>query len=94
MYEWRGGRFRLLGVEYVVLADAWHATHAAPPVLGGQLFSYTGSPNRYGIPPFYALHVWAWRTNPLGAFADWNPSVSCALYGGSDGAGAHGGGTH
>ena len=85
MYEQREGRFRLLGVEYVVLAEAWHETNAAPPVLGGQLFSYTGSPNRYGIPAFYALHVWAWRSNPLGVFADWNPNVSCAGY---DGGGA------
>jgi hypothetical protein len=38
---------------------------------------YTGSPNRYGIPPFYALHVWAWRPNPSGVFADWNTKVSC-----------------
>jgi hypothetical protein len=88
MYEWRGGRFHLLGAEYVVLAEQWHETHAAPPVLGGQLFTYTGAPNRYGIPAFYALHVWAWKHNPLGAFADWNPTVSCAGYAG--GAGGHG----
>ena len=39
------------------------------PTLGGQVMHYTGSPNRYGIPAFYALHVWAWRTNPGGVFA-------------------------
>ena len=43
----------------------------------GQLFHYTPSPNRYGIPAFYALHVWAWRPNPHGVFMDWNPRVSC-----------------
>jgi hypothetical protein len=23
------------------------------------------------------LHVWGWRDNPLGTFADWNARVSC-----------------
>jgi hypothetical protein len=36
-----------------------------------------GAPNRYGLPAFYELHVWAWKTNPSGMFADWNPRVSC-----------------
>ena len=27
--------------------------------------------------PFYELHVWAWKQNPTGAFADNNPKVSC-----------------
>jgi hypothetical protein len=80
MYEWRDGRFRLVGVEYVVIAEAWNAANAAPPVLKGQLFTYSGSPNRYGIPAFYALHVWAWKHNPDGVFADWNSRVSCAEF--------------
>jgi hypothetical protein len=78
MYESKGGRLQLLGVEYIVLADAWNAANKTPPALLGQLFHYTPSPNRYGIPAFYALHVWAWRDNPNGMFADWNPRVSCA----------------
>jgi hypothetical protein len=43
----------------------------------GQTFHFTPSPNRYGIPAFYALHVWAWKHNPHGMFVDWNPKVSC-----------------
>jgi hypothetical protein len=88
MYEWRGGSAELVGVEYVVLAEDWHAANAAPPVLGGQLFHLSGAPNRYGIPAFYELHVWAWRSNPDGVFADWNPNVSCAGYEGEP-AGSH-----
>jgi hypothetical protein len=80
LYEFKGGRMQLVGVEYVVIADDWHATHAGPPVLMGQLFNYSGSPNRYGIPAFYELHVWAWKQNPLGTFVDWNPKVSCSEY--------------
>lgn len=77
LYEVRNGRYELLGVEYVVIAEAWHARNEAPPVLMGQLFNYVGSPNRYGIPAFYELHVWAWKANPAGTFADFNPTVSC-----------------
>ncbi len=80
LYEVRNGQHELLGVEYVVIAEAWHARNEAPPVLMGQLFHYVGSPNRYGIPAFYELHVWAWRTNPNGTFADFNPAVSCDEY--------------
>lgn len=77
VYEQQNGRLRLLGVEYLVVADAWHAHTPTPPVLMGQHFHYVGSPNRYGLPPFYELHVWAWRDNPHGMFVDWNPAVSC-----------------
>jgi hypothetical protein len=79
IYEFTNGIARLVGVEYIVFADAWHLTHAEndPPVLGGQLFNYYASPNRFGLPAFYELHVWAWRDNPNGAFVDWNPRVTC-----------------
>lgn len=80
LYEASYGALRLVGVEYVVLADDWHVNHETPPVLMGQLFNYVSSPNRYGIPAFYELHVWAHRHNPNGMFADWNPHVSCEEY--------------
>ena len=78
MYEPRGGKLELVGVEYIVIASAWDGASKTPPALMGQLFHYNTSPNRYGIPAFYSLHVWAWRPNPDGVFADWNPKVSCA----------------
>ena len=77
MYEMRGGRLQLLGVEYIVPAAAWDAHNPAPPALLGQLFAFVDSPNRFGLDPFYELHVWAWRENPNGTFVDWNPRVSC-----------------
>jgi len=82
IYEQRGGRLHLVGVEFLVLADAWNASHpdGAPPVLMGQHFQFVGTPNRYRLPAFYELHVWAWRDNPFGVFVDWNPDVSCAEY--------------
>ena len=60
------GRLRLTGADYLVLADAWHATHAGPPEFMGQLFHLFESPNRFGLPAFYTLHVWAWKENPNG----------------------------
>jgi hypothetical protein len=82
IYEHKDDRMRLLGVEFIVIAEQWHASNAAPPVLMGQHFHFVGSPNRYGLPPFYELHVWAWRDNPNGAFVDWHPHVSCEGYAG------------
>jgi hypothetical protein len=77
MYEPKGGKLELVGVEYIVIAAAWDAASKTPPTLMGQLFHYQPSPNRYGIPAFYALHVWAWKHNPHGMFVDRNPRVSC-----------------
>jgi hypothetical protein len=77
LYERRNGRLTLLGVEYIVKAKVWDAKNPLPPALLGQVFTYNSSPNRFGLEPFYALHVWAWRDNPHGTFVDWNPHVSC-----------------
>jgi hypothetical protein len=77
IYEPSNGGMRLVGVEFVVIADAWLAHHSSPPVLEGQTFLFVDSPNRYGLPAHFELHVWAWRNNPNGAFVDWNNNVSC-----------------
>ena len=73
----RDGTLQLAAVEYVVLKGAWDATHKYPPKLFGHVFNFTDAPNRYGLPPFYSLHVWAWKHNATGTFAMWNPAVSC-----------------
>jgi hypothetical protein len=79
IYQFKGNAARLVGVEFIVFASVWHETHPAndPPVLEGQLLQFVDSPNRFGLPAHYELHVWAWRDNPNGAFVDWNPRVSC-----------------
>ena len=77
------GRVRLIGADFLVLADAWHAAHgAATPQIMGQLLHLFESPNRFGLPPFYTLHVWAWKDNPNGAFVNWHPQVSCDAFSG------------
>ncbi len=52
MYEPKGGKLELVGVEYIVIAAAWDAANKTPPTLMGQFFHYNPSPNRYGIPAF------------------------------------------
>jgi len=70
MYEpTADGSMQLIAVEYI--------TTKGPASLGGQLFNFNGAPNRYGLGPFYELHVWAWKANARGAYADMNPAVSC-----------------
>jgi hypothetical protein len=71
------GRLRITGVDFLVLAADWDKTHTNAPELNGQLFHFFEAPNRFGLPPFYTLHVWAWKDNPNGTFTNWNPSVSC-----------------
>jgi hypothetical protein len=82
VYEPRHGRLRLAAVEFFVVAEQWDAGNEGPPVIGGQLFHYSGAPNRLRSPAYYQLHVWAWQENPKGTFVDWNPNVSCESYAG------------
>jgi hypothetical protein len=77
IYEPSKDGMRLVGVEFIVDAATWLARHTSPPTLEGQAFQFVNSPNRYGLPAFFELHVWAWRKNPKGAFVDWNTRVSC-----------------
>jgi hypothetical protein len=74
------GRVRLIGADYLVLADAWDAKHASPPELNGQLLHMFEAPNRFGLPRFYTLHVWAWKENRTGMFVNWHSDVSCEAF--------------
>jgi hypothetical protein len=76
------GQLQLIGADYLLFADAWNANHSSPPELMGQLFHLFESPNRFGLPAFYTLHVWAWKDNPNGAFVNWHPNVSCDSFAG------------
>lgn len=72
MYEpMADGSLALVAVEYI--------TSKGPAELEGHLFNFNSAPNRYGLGPFYELHVWAWKQNPTGTFVDMNPEVSCAF---------------
>jgi hypothetical protein len=62
------GQLRLVALEYVIPKSAW--TNPTPPVLLGQEFTL----NAFDL---WALHVWVWKQNPSGMYADWNPNVNC-----------------
>lgn len=74
------GTMRLVGVEFIVLESVWvgNSPNGGVPALEGNLLNYIGAPNRYGLPAFYEMHVWAWQNNPQGSYADWNTQVTCA----------------
>ena len=75
------GSVKLTGADYLVIASAWDEKHpGTSPFLMGQIFHYFPAPNRFGLPAFYTLHVWAWKENPNGAFTNWNPNVSCDAF--------------
>jgi hypothetical protein len=92
IYEQRGERLRLVGVEFLVTKAKWEAAgNTSPPVLVGQQFQFVNEPNRYGLPAFYEIHVWAFKDNRNGMFTDFNPAVSCEDYSGEPMAsGGHG----
>jgi hypothetical protein len=71
------GRLQLVALEYLVLRDVWDAANPQPPMLFGHPFHLVRAPNRYGLPDFYELHLWAWKKNKNGIFNDWNPAVQC-----------------
>lgn len=89
----QGGGFRLIGVEYVVVAlvltptgpAPWFSPSAPPypfvnaaPEVFGQTFNGPMAGHEPGQPWHYDLHTWAWAPNPAGEFAQFNPSLSCA----------------
>lgn len=70
MYEpMPDGKLVLIAAEYIAFKG--------PAALEGHQMNYNSAPNSYGLPEFYELHVWAWKANPRGTFADDNPDVSC-----------------
>ena len=71
----KNGRLRLVGVEYVVPvardeAGNWVDAGDAPELFGQAFHLSRGAGG-------WALHVWVWKNNPSGMFADFNPTVSC-----------------
>jgi hypothetical protein len=76
VYEPRNdGTLKLVALEYLVIKDAWQGV--SKPALFGQEFDEIPAGNRYGLPPFYALHAWIWKPNPSGMLYAWNPRVDC-----------------
>jgi len=64
------GKVELVGVEFVVPYRAVPRTERAPRLFGQELKPY----DQFN---YWSLHVWAWRKNAAGLFADWNPAIKC-----------------
>jgi hypothetical protein len=59
----------LVGVEFAIPYPLW--TKPEPP----KFLDATFQPeDEFGV---FGLHVWVWRDNPRGLFAESNPNVSC-----------------
>ena len=74
------GRLKMTGADFLVFAEDWHQDHCRNARAQGQLLHLFESPNRFGLPNFYTLHVWAWKENPTGAFSNWHANVSCDAF--------------
>lgn len=86
------GSLELVAVENLVFVEAWEAAgNTEPPTFMGQPYDLmvddpsTPVDEAHRFEPHYDLHVWLYRENPRGAFAQFNPNVSCVN---------HTGGTH
>jgi hypothetical protein len=66
----KNGKPELVAVEFVVPYRVLPRS-AKPPTLFGQELKHYDQFN------YWEIHVWAWRKNPSGLFADWNPDVKC-----------------
>lgn len=77
------GGLKLVGIEMLVFAEAWHASNQHPPMYRGREYNYMADdPNTerdeaHGFMPHYDLHIWLFENNPSGLYAQWNPAISC-----------------
>lgn len=79
------GSLELVAVENLVFIKAWEAAgNKQPPSFQGKSFDLmkddpaTTVDEAHMFEPHYDLHVWLYRDNPNGMFAQFNPAVSCA----------------
>lgn len=78
------GSLKLVGVENLVFEKAWRAAgHKSPPSFHGVPFDHmvdnpkTKIDEAHGFMPHYDRHVWVFRHNPDGVYAQYNPTVTC-----------------
>jgi hypothetical protein len=83
---------QLVAVENLVFIKAWEAAgNVAPPSFQGVVYDkMVDDPNTavdeaHNFEPHYDRHVWLYRDNPNGVFAQFNPNATCKY---------HKGGTH
>jgi hypothetical protein len=78
------GSLELVAVENLVFIEAWYAAgHTAPPSFQGVPYDRmvddpkTELDEAHEFEPHYDRHVWLYRENPMGMYAQFNPNVTC-----------------
>jgi hypothetical protein len=79
------GSAKLVAIENLVFESAWRsAGHRGAPTFHGHKYVLlkdnpkTTVDEAHNYEPHYELHVWLYRPNPKGLFAEFNPKVTCA----------------
>lgn len=62
--------YQLNAVEYIIPYRLWPRDSTAPSMMGQTMHQEDNLKIWY-------LHVWAWRGNPNGVFANFHPDVKC-----------------
>jgi hypothetical protein len=78
------GSMELVAIENVVFEIAWDSVgYSEPPSYQGVPYDYmaddstTEADEAHMFAPHYERHIWLYRENPNGMFAEFNPSVTC-----------------
>lgn len=81
------GSLELVAVENLVFQKSWHAAgNSKPPSYQGVEYDTmqddpkTAIDEAHMFEPHYDRHVWLYRENPNGMFAQFNPRVNCAAH--------------
>lgn len=88
IYEPRAdGTLELVAVENLVFRKAWHeAGNKGLPTFHGVEYDYmfddpsTAIDEAHNFEPHYDRHVWLYRPNANGMFAQFNPTVTCRFH--------------
>jgi hypothetical protein len=64
------GSYALNGVEYIVPYRVWPADSVPPRIMGREL-------QRSDDLKLWYMHMWIWKRNTAGLFANWNPDAAC-----------------
>ena len=81
------GSLELVAVENLVFKKAWHAAgnEGRPTFHGVEYDDMADDPatavdEAHMFEPHYDRHVWLYRPNPAGMFAQFNPTVTCRFH--------------
>jgi hypothetical protein len=64
------GSYALNGVEYIVPYRVWPPDSVPPRIMGRELA-------RSDDLKLWYMHMWVWKRNAAGLFANWNPDAAC-----------------